>query len=157
MPQTQRRTRRGPGARKPSLNTTVYHGVSRLLDIREVASEGDLADVVDQRLPTRTIKSLVKGALDERAVYKLVIPRRTLEHRDEKHELLSRDESDKAVRIARVIALATAVFEDNGRAWAWLLDDDQFDGKSPLMKSSTSAGARQVEERLYQIYYGLFG
>lgn len=142
---------------KRTLSAAVYENVTSLLNIRSVSSEGDLAEVVDRRLPTRSIKSLVKRGLKERTVYELVIPRRTLEHRDEKHELLTQDESDKAVRIARVIALAETVFGDKRRGWAWLEDADQFDGKSPLTKSSTAAGARQVEERLYQIYFGMFG
>jgi putative toxin-antitoxin system antitoxin component (TIGR02293 family) len=139
------------------LSTAVYRWVSRLLDIGEVASEGDLADVVDRRLPTRSIKSLVKGGLEERIIHSLVIPRRTLEHRTERHESLSHDESDKMVRIARVVALARTVFGDNEKALAWLRDDEQFDGRSPLAKSATAAGTRQVEERLFQVYYGLFG
>jgi len=156
MPTTKRSGRVSVAHEQP-LNTIVYRNVSRLLDIGEVASEGDLADVVDRRLPTRSIRSLVKGGLEERAVHSLVIPRRTLEHRTEKRELLSQDESDKMVRIARVMALAETVFGDKERAQAWLRDGDQFDGRSPLAKAVTAAGARQVEERLYQVYYGMFG
>ncbi|HKW44547.1 MAG TPA: antitoxin Xre/MbcA/ParS toxin-binding domain-containing protein, partial [Candidatus Eremiobacteraceae bacterium] len=85
------------------------------------------------------------------------IPRRTLEHRTKKRQPLTQDESDKALRIARVVALATTVFEDKKVAQRWLRDADQFNGKSPLSKSATAAGARQVEELLYQFYYGMFG
>jgi putative toxin-antitoxin system antitoxin component (TIGR02293 family) len=144
-------------AHQQPLSTIVYRNVSRLLDIREVASEGDLADVVDRRLPTRSIKSLVRGGLEQRAVHSLVIPKRTLGHRTDKRELLSQDESDKMVRIARVMALAETVFGDKKRSQVWLRDSEQFNGKSPLAKAATSAGARQVEERLYQVYYGMFG
>jgi putative toxin-antitoxin system antitoxin component (TIGR02293 family) len=149
-------TRRAPAKR--NLGVAVYDSVMSLLSIEAISSEGDLAAVVERRLPTRSLKALVKAGLHEKSLYDLVIPRRTLEHREEaRPSLLTRDESDKAVRIARVIALADSVFGDNQKAWAWLRDPDQFDGKSPLEKSSTTAGARQVEERLYQLYYGMFG
>lgn len=139
------------------LSVAVYESVGSLLDLDGVASEGELADVVERRLPTRSLRSLVKGGLRENSLYDLVIPRRTLEHREQGRTLLTTEESDKAVRVARTIALAERVFHDKPKAWAWLNDPEQFDGKSPLRKAATAAGARQVEERLYQIYYGIFG
>jgi putative toxin-antitoxin system antitoxin component (TIGR02293 family) len=139
------------------LITAVYESVGSLLNIENVSSEGELADVVEHRLPTRSLRSLIKGGLQESSLYDLVIPRRTLEHREQGRTLLTTEESDKAVRVARTIALAERVFNDKLKAWAWLNDSDQFDGKSPLQKAATAAGARQVEERLYQIYYGIFG
>ena len=157
MPNLKRAARRTSATAQQPLSTLVYRNVSRLLDIGAVASEGDLADVVDRRLPIRSIRALVRGGLEQRAVHSLVIPKRTLEHRTEKRELLSQEESDTMVRIARVMALAQSVFGDEGRSHTWLRDSDQFDGKSPLAKAVTAAGARQVEERLYQVYYGMFG
>ena len=139
-----------------SPTAAAYLSLERLINI-EASSEGELADYVERRLPTRSLSRLLKNGLQESSLYDLVIPRRTLEHRVEKKELLTTDESDKAVRIARVIGLAEYVFKSKVMAWAWLEDLGQFNGKSPLLKAATAAGARQVEERLYQIYYGIFG
>lgn len=139
-----------------SPTAAAYLSLERLINV-EASSEGELADYVERRLPTRSLSYLVKNGLQEGSLYDLVIPRRTLEHRVQKKELLTTDESDKAVRVARVIGLAEYVFKNRVKAWTWLEDPGQFNGKSPLRKAATAAGARQVEERLYQIYYGIFG
>ena len=44
-------------------------------------------------------------------IYSLIVPRRTLTHRRARREALSRDESDRAVRIARIAALGEQVFD----------------------------------------------
>ena len=84
------------------------------------------------------------------------MPRRTQTHRRARHEALSRAESDRAVRLARIAALGEQVFGDRGRAWHWLrATKRQFKGRSPLQLTGTEAGARLVEELLYRIDEGM--
>lgn len=84
------------------------------------------------------------------------MPRRTLTHRRARREALSREESDRAVRLARIAALAEYVFGDPKRAWRWLrASKRQFHGSSPLQLMATEAGARLVEELLYRIDEGM--
>jgi putative toxin-antitoxin system antitoxin component (TIGR02293 family) len=150
-------TKTAPAQRK-TLEQTVYFRLGSLLEIDPISSEGEIANIVERRLSTRALDALKRAGFTDKAVHELIIPRRTLEHRREQRKsLLTEEESDKVVRLARIIVLARSVFGDIDKAWAWLCDADQFRGKDALAKASTSAGARQVEERLYQIYYGIFG
>jgi putative toxin-antitoxin system antitoxin component (TIGR02293 family) len=84
------------------------------------------------------------------------VPRRTLTHRRARHEALSREESDRAVRIARIAALGEQVFGDSERSWHWLrAAKRQFNGRGPLQLAATEAGARLVEEFLHRIDEGI--
>ena len=87
----------------------------------------------------------------------LIVPRRTLAHRIAKHQPLSKDESDKAVRVARITAMAEQVFGEPERSWRWLRKPKRrFDGKTPVEMLATEAGARLVEEMIGQIEHGIF-
>jgi putative toxin-antitoxin system antitoxin component (TIGR02293 family) len=87
----------------------------------------------------------------------VVIPPRTLKHRKMRKEPLSLDESDRLARVARIYALAVKVFGDavDGREWL-TFPIDRFAGRTALEMLRTDAGARQVEEILYQIDEGVF-
>jgi len=136
--------------------STLYQRIEAKLGIKQVRSDGDLAMLVERRLPVRSIVSLTKHGLGEGEVYALVLPRRTLIHRRAKHQLLTRDESDKAVRLARIAALAEEIFGDEEKAFRWLRKPKRrFDSRTPLEMLATEAGARLVEELLYQIDDGM--
>ena len=113
--------------------------------------------LVEQQLSTRVLSSLRKHGLEDAEVYELVIPRRTLSHRRARRQRLSRDESDRAVRVARILALARQVFGEPERALHWLRKSRRrFEDQNPLKLLRTEAGARLVEETLYQIDDGIF-
>ncbi|HLH02703.1 MAG TPA: antitoxin Xre/MbcA/ParS toxin-binding domain-containing protein [Bryobacteraceae bacterium] len=140
----------------PPGTTRFYRRIEEKLGASGVRSDRDLAGLVEKRLPASAVKALARGGLSESEIYQLVIPRRTLAHRVAKREALSQEESDRAVRLARVTAFAEQVFGDSGRAWRWLRQPKkQFTDRSPLEVSGTEAGARLVEELLYQIDDGL--
>ena len=126
------------------------------LGVPRVRSDRDLAALVEKRLPATAIKSLVRGGLSDAEVYQLIVPRRTLAHRVAKHQSLSKEESDKAVRVARITAMAEQVFGESERAWRWLRKSKRhFDAKTPIEMLATEAGARIVEEMLAQIDDGI--
>jgi putative toxin-antitoxin system antitoxin component (TIGR02293 family) len=135
----------------------MYWVMSTKLGVSKIGSDEDLAVLVDKRLPATAVKALVRGGLSEAEVYQLIVPRRTLSHRIAKHQPLSREESDRAVRVARVTSHAEQVFGDRERAWRWLRKPKQrFDGKSPVDMLATEAGARLVEEMIYQLEHCMF-
>lgn len=135
---------------------TLYDRIETKLGIQPIRSDKDLARLVEDHLPTQVIISLLKHGLTDNEIYTLVIPRRTLTHRKTKHESLSREESDRAVRLARIMALAEEIFGDQDRAFRWLRKPKhRFDGRTPLELLATEAGARLVEEMLYQIDEGM--
>ena len=117
------------------------------LDLAELASERVAVDVID-RLSAHGLKA------DELS---FIIPRRTLTHRRQNHERLSTDESDKAIRLAKIVAQATAAFGNQDKAMHWLRNAQQrFGKKSALDMASTEHGARLVEEALVQLDEGYF-
>ena len=133
-----------------------------LMRVREVLgasglrSDQDLVTLVEDRLPLQALDGLRRAGLTDDELYALVLPRRTLTHRRARREALSRDESDRAVRLARIAALGEQVFGDPDRAWRWLRSPKrQFDDRSPLQLLATEAGARIVEEMLYRIDDGM--
>jgi putative toxin-antitoxin system antitoxin component (TIGR02293 family) len=130
--------------------------VGRKLGVSRIRSDRDLAELVVRGLPATAIKSLVRGGLSDAEAYRLIVPRRTLAHRVAKHQPLSKDESDKAVRIARITAMGEQVFGESERAWRWMRKPKRrFDGQTPIEMLATEAGARLVEEMLAQIDDGL--
>ena len=144
-------------APEPMPPVPLYSLMGGKLGVPKIRSGEDLASLVEKRLPATVIKALVRGGLSDGEAYQLIVPRRTLAHRIAKHQRLSRDESDKAVRVARITAMAEQVFGEPERAWRWLRKPkSRFDGKTPLETLATEAGARLVEEMIMQIDHGIF-
>lgn len=95
--------------------------------------------------------------LSQSEVYSLVIPQRTLKHRRIRKENLNRKESDRAIRTARILALAQRVLGSAERALRWMRESKRrFAGRTPLDLCVTGAGAQLVEEMLIQIDEGMF-
>ena len=88
--------------------------------------------------------------------YSLIVPRRTLARRRAKREPLSREESDKAVRVARITSLAEQAFGESERAWRWMRKPKRrFQGRTPIEILATEAGAPLVEEMICQVDDGI--
>jgi putative toxin-antitoxin system antitoxin component (TIGR02293 family) len=132
-----------------------YRRIGSKLGISSLRSDRDLARLVDERLPLTSVESLSTHGMSDEEIYSLIVPRRTLVHRKTRHESLTHDESDRAVRIARITSLAEEVFGDDAKASRWLRKaKTRFEGRSPLEMLRTEAGARLVEEMLLQLDYG---
>lgn len=141
---------------EPASPAGLYARLGGKLGVPRIRSDRDLASLVEKRLPATAIKSLVRGGLSDAEVYQLIVPRRTLAHRVAKHQSLSKEETDKAVRVARVTAMAEQVFGEPERAWRWLRKSKRhFGGKTPIEMLTTEAGARLVEEMITQIDDGI--
>jgi putative toxin-antitoxin system antitoxin component (TIGR02293 family) len=129
--------------------------LGRLLDAR-VQNESDLAELASARVAVDVIDRLAAQGLkaDELS---FIIPRRTLTHRRQQHERLSTEESDRAIRLARIVAQATAAFGQPEKAMRWLRNPQKrFAGRSALDMAGTEHGARLVEDALIQIDEGYF-
>ncbi len=123
-----------------------------------VTTELDLALLVDEGLPTASLDAMVRrGALSQDEVEELIIPRRTLAHRRQRHEPLTRDESDRLARAARVIASAAETFQNGENAGVWLRRPNRaLRGARPIDLVATSGGARVVEDVLLRLAHGMF-
>jgi putative toxin-antitoxin system antitoxin component (TIGR02293 family) len=125
------------------------------LGLNPLRSDIDIARLVEARLPLTTVDSLTSHGITDQEVYSFILPRRTLVHRKSRSEPLTHDESDRAVRIARISSLAEEVFGDDAKAARWLRKPkSRFDQRTPLEVARTEAGARLVEEMLLQLDYG---
>jgi putative toxin-antitoxin system antitoxin component (TIGR02293 family) len=134
-----------------------FRRMERKLGAGALHTDGDLARLVEERLPLSSVESLSATGLSDEEIYTYIVPRRTLVHRRSKREPLTHDESDRAVRIARISALAEQVFGDDAKAARWLRKaKERFQGRTPLEVLKTEAGARLVEEMLLQLDYGIF-
>jgi putative toxin-antitoxin system antitoxin component (TIGR02293 family) len=109
-------------------------------------------------LPVRELDEL-RSNLDlpmERLVPMLGISKATL-HRRKNSGRLDAAESDRVVRFARLLGRAAAVMEtlDDGRRW---LTSPQvgLGGAIPLEYAETEVGAREVENLLGRIEYGVY-
>ena len=130
--------------------------VEKILGVARLRSDQDLVKLVENGLATNAIDEVRRAGVTDEEIYSLIVPRRTLTHRRARREPLSREESDRAVRLARVAALAEQVFGDPNRAWRWLrMSKRQFEGRSPVQFMATEAGARLVEELLHRIDEGM--
>jgi putative toxin-antitoxin system antitoxin component (TIGR02293 family) len=141
-----------PASREP---THFFRRVETKLDTRPLRSDADLANAVQKRLPLSSLDALLQNGITDEEVYSLILPRRTLAHRKSRLESLTHEESDRAVRIARIASLAEEVFAEDAKAARWLRKPKvRFDGRTPLEMLATEAGARLVEEMLLQLDYG---
>lgn len=138
--------------REPAM---FYRRLEVKLGVTPLRSDKDLARLVHDRLPLASLESLSHHGMSDEEIYSLIVPRRTLVHRKTRRESLTHDESDRAVRIARIASLAEEVFGDDAKASRWLRKiKTRFEGRSPLEMLRTEAGARLVEEMLLQLDYG---
>ncbi len=123
----------------------------------EPDSEFQLAALAEEGLPLTVVKLMVDHGLSSGEVYSIVIPQRTLKHRKSRHERLSREESDRAIRAARVLSHARSVMGTDAEALAWMRAPKQrFEGRTPLQMLNTESGGRLVDEMLVQIDEGMF-
>jgi putative toxin-antitoxin system antitoxin component (TIGR02293 family) len=124
-----------------------------------VHSEFDLIERLEKGLTIATVHRIrVRANLTHAETYQLIASRRTLNRREASGQLLSSEEADKAVRIARVTARAQQVFPGKPEyVAAWLREPKSSLGdRTPLQLLATESGALAVEEELIAIEHGMF-
>jgi putative toxin-antitoxin system antitoxin component (TIGR02293 family) len=120
-------------------------------------SEQQLVSLVEGGLPTKTVNRLIERGLSRKEVFDIIIPLRTWKHRKSRHQPLSKEESERAVRAARILARAQAVLGDETSALNWLrAPKRRFENRAPLQMLGTETGGRLVEQMLIQIDEGMF-
>ena len=71
---------------------------------------------------------------------------------------LTPDESDRLLRVARLVAMTHEMMQDDASAARrWLGDAHELlEGESPLARASTEAGGREVEQLIGRLRDGIF-
>jgi putative toxin-antitoxin system antitoxin component (TIGR02293 family) len=121
----------------------------------DVASDADLARLVNHRIPLRVLTCIKRIGFSDQEIWRYIIPARTQRHRKARKERLTVDESDRLVRLTRIQALAEDVLGDAEKANRWLREALRIlDDKTPLDVAQTDSGARVVEQILAKIDWG---
>jgi putative toxin-antitoxin system antitoxin component (TIGR02293 family) len=143
-----------------SPNESLYARIGILLGLKSaVHSELDLIKRLEKGLAVAAVQNLrTRVGLTDAETFELIAPRRTLSRREASGQVLSREEADKTVRVARVIARAQQVF--GGKpvyATDWLRTAKSALGdRTPMRALLTESGALAVEELLVGIEHGMF-
>jgi putative toxin-antitoxin system antitoxin component (TIGR02293 family) len=136
--------------------TLIRDSIDELIG-EERTSEFGLAKLVENGLPVARLSILKAHGVTFTEMSEIVISPRTLKHRKARGERLSDEETDRMVRVARIIALANSVFGDPQKALKWLrTESTAMGGRRPLSMLRTDAGGRLVEGKLWQIDEGMF-
>jgi len=138
------------------------------LAIDATSNGAEVLAMVERRFPPSIIDSLLGLGFERAEVHSVVLPARTLQHRRSRKELLTVEESDRVIRLLRVLRAAEAVYGSRERALDFLRrPNPRLDpalrnvlfakgGRTPVSLLTTEIGARMVEELLGQIAHGMF-
>ena len=139
-------------------------------DAMKAATLEKKTHVAKAKHPTELIRQIQKGlrfseletlqnSIDlpfEQLAAKLSISRSTLQRRKAAGRL-SPDESDRVMRYSRLLHQATDFFGDIEKARAWLKHPQYgLGGAVPLDYATTETGAREVENLLGRMKYGVY-
>ena len=138
--------------------------VERVVDVlggatvlkRSVRTWRELEDAVNDGLPKRALQVMAGRALPEGAaagslVYR-VVPIATFKRRTR----LTPEESARTERLARIVALAEALWEEREDSRGFLnRPHPLLDERTPLDVGATELGARRVEQLLHDVDHGL--
>ena len=122
----------------------------------DAASGLDVVRMVRRGLPVGAVQFILdSGRMTLAELDRLVLPRKTLANR-RKAGTLTPEQSDRLVRLARVLAAAEETFGRQEKAAAWLRrPTTALAGERPLDLLDTDEGAREVETVLGRIAHGI--
>jgi putative toxin-antitoxin system antitoxin component (TIGR02293 family) len=125
---------------------------------RQITNLNELRETVGAGLPYASLEAvMVKfGLASGEAASALHLPQRTFARRKKERKLRA-DESDRLLRLARLGAHAAYVLGSEEKAARWLRSPNRALGNEvPLALLESDIGARQVEEVLGRIEYGVY-
>ncbi len=122
----------------------------------DVTAEMDVVRLVRRGLSVDAVQFVLNsGRLTLAELDRIVLPRKTLANR-RKLGTLTPEQSDRLVRVARVLAAAEETFGSREKAGAWLRrPTTALAGECPLELLDTDEGGRAVEALLGRIAHGI--
>ncbi|MGL5941707.1 MAG: antitoxin Xre/MbcA/ParS toxin-binding domain-containing protein [Waterburya sp.] len=138
------------------ISTAQMLGGATVLGI-EVKNERDLEKIILNGLPTSAVTKIIEriypGETDK---YYQLVPRSTLIRRQKEASSLSLEESQKAERIARIFSFAVEVWGDEAKAREFMKKPHpMLEDRTPFETSLNELGARQVEQILGRLMFGI--
>ena len=126
---------------------------------RRVGTPRELVDLTREGIPASALERLAEQmGLSRLAVARaLGISERTLSRRVGSRARMTAGESDRVVRMARLLAQAGETFGSAAKASQWLQTPNRaMGGERPFDRLDTDAGTQSVETVLGRIDYGIF-
>jgi putative toxin-antitoxin system antitoxin component (TIGR02293 family) len=163
-PKPHRRGSKSPATRRPAHSSGASpESDPRFPGFRSPAAVYDSGEALltKARAPAvratpNALRALETHGYSEDEIFALVVPRRTFARRLKRHEPLTVEETDRAIRLARVAELAERIFGDKEKAHRWLRKPKlALDRATPLTYLASEGGARVVEDMLWRIDYGI--
>jgi putative toxin-antitoxin system antitoxin component (TIGR02293 family) len=158
----QHHRRKSPLRRPPALPPSGFaeataNPLAAEQAVETTISPGRVPHCPAVRAMPAALADLTQHGFSEEEIWALVVPKRTLARRIAGDEPLTVEETDKAIRLERIAALADRVFGDPAKARRWLRKPKtMLNGATPVAFLASETGARTVEEMLYQIQHGMF-
>src|SRR5262249_1918667 len=122
--------------------TALHQQLGQWLGVRPPESEQDVLNLIERQLPASTINRLVTLGVTRSEVGALVIPLRTLQHRRSRREKLTVEESDRLLRLMRVLSQTETLYGSRERALKWLRrPNPRLANRSPFELLKTDAGS----------------
>jgi putative toxin-antitoxin system antitoxin component (TIGR02293 family) len=137
---------------------TVLEETTAMLGIKPVKTTLDLAPQIQKGLPFKALERVSKHLEISTALMNksLDFATRTIARRAQEKKL-SPAESERLVRLSRVLAEAKRVLGSAEKARSWVLKPNRaLGGAIPLQMLRTDIGANAVFEELGRIDYGVF-
>lgn len=136
---------------------TDVQPISLILGLKPLGTVCELESAVSAGLPKRSVVRLAarlypdaREALRYRST---IVPLATWKRRTTR---LSPAESERTERLARVLAFAEHVWDDQDLARRWIFaPHPELDNRVPIEVARTELGARRVEALLNRLVYGL--
>jgi putative toxin-antitoxin system antitoxin component (TIGR02293 family) len=141
----------------PALSAAKLLG-GKLVFTIQPKSLADWISAIRKGLPAGAIDALLQNTHLSQAQLStvLAIPERTLARR-KREGILTSEESDKLVRLARIIERAEEIFEGLSPALDWLQSPNHaLNGELPINFLDTDIGAENVLDTLGRIEHGVF-
>jgi putative toxin-antitoxin system antitoxin component (TIGR02293 family) len=138
-----------------SASTASILGGKTILGV-EIENDSSLEKIVDRGLPYQTLEMLIGQIFPrDRSKYYDVIPASNWNRR-KKTGYLNSEESQKIERIARIFAYAIEIWGKEAKARYFMQKSHpMLEDRSPFQASLTELGARQVEDILNRIRFGI--
>jgi putative toxin-antitoxin system antitoxin component (TIGR02293 family) len=119
------------------------------------SGSAELIRTVEEGLHLSCLDMLREWGLTFTEVGELVIPPRTLKHRKAKGERLTTEETERFLRVLRVLELGERVFGSREKLFRWLRSADELmDNRISMSLLATESGAKRVEGQLWGIAEG---
>ena len=117
----------------------------------------ELIRTVEEGLPLDSQEKLKVRGLTSTEISQLVIPARTLKHRKARGERLSAEETERFLRVIRVLELAERIFGKREKLLSWLRGPDfEIPGRTSMSLLETEAGVQAVTGQLWAVAEGIY-